>query len=182
MRKMKKFEISDLQCLKKIIGLEFNNIFYQKFYKIVDIDDMIVVNFGKEENYFSLHVPCMVRILKKEKILLTSSDIYFTNNYNYPISDEVINNKDTLLDTAIDSVNELLNNAIVTEVSISIVGDVSIKFNNDILFQIILDCRVQDFEYYRFMEREADRTINHVIEFVNGEIIYSYSCDSNIDD
>lgn len=180
--KMKIFEIEDLQSLKKIIGLEIYNIFYQRFYDLISMDDIFVINFSKEENLYSFHVPCFVRILKKNSILLTSSDIYFSSEHKRLTTEDIEHNKENLLDIAIKDVNEQLKNSIVVDVFVNTIGDVDIKFSNDMVIQIQVDCRMHDYEFYRFIQREYNTLINHVIKHIDGKICYLYSIDLNIED
>ena len=56
---------------RTLIGKKFNNIFKQF--------DFIVLNF-EDPVKISIHASCFVRIIDKERLLMTASDEFFTHD------------------------------------------------------------------------------------------------------
>lgn len=130
-----------MKILNKLVGREFNQLF-QQFN-----GDMIIINFGENIEQ-SLHAQCFVRISKNNRILLTTSDVYFNLDYTQKCDEDKDGN---LLDYNIDIVNKLLYKSIVTKVVYNKLGDVTIYFDCGVKIELIMDCLFKGFEYYRFI-------------------------------
>lgn len=166
----KPFEIEDLNCMSALVGKKFDSIFYQPVQNILSDDNMFVINF--ENKKYSLHSFCFTRIIRKDSILLTSSDEYFDKNYNkldIEIYEENLQNefRDSLVSKSCEAVRNFLYNAKVESVLINDVADITIKMDNDALIEIRPDCLYNNYEYYRFINEHA----HHIVCFENGQLV-----------
>lgn len=139
------------KILKKIKKSKFNSLFKQL--------DWIILNFGDSIKY-SLHVACNVRICHRDKVVLNTSDEFFTKEgiqkteevYERLEKEGFIYDPDSLLAENIKKVNKLLDGKTPRRVKVSKWKDLIIKFADQIEIQIIPDCLERDYEYYRFIE------------------------------
>lgn len=139
----------------------FNELIGNHLSKIFKQMDLLIINFNNPIT-LSLHVACMVRIYDKHNILLTSSDEFFTTEgfekevpqYEYLQDQGYINDPNCLLSKNLDKVNKLLYNKKVKNIVISKWMDLKIIFENGIVIQILPDCLMCNFEYYRIIDFE----------------------------
>lgn len=171
---MKKFEINDLEYMQILVEKKLKDIFYQPVNEILSEENMLVFNFGNTIE-FSLHVFCFCRIIMDGKILLTSSDEYFDENYN-KLSlnkyNKALQNKfkNTLMTKNCLLVKNILKKAIVKELLVNSVADIRIIFDNNVILEIIPDCLYSGYEYYRFFKYKCDD--RHIVVMCkDGEII-----------
>ncbi len=159
-----------------IVNCAFNKLFRQL--------DMIIINFG-EPIKISIHALCFVRIFKDSTILLTSSDEFFDKNGNelkeHASTNTYSHTDKSLLDINIKKVNKLLKGEVVTKVNVSDLKDVTITFGNDVKVQILPDCLMKDYEYYRFIkfipyldeEQKRYQSEHYVVSNNNGIVVGS---------
>ena len=77
----KNFKTSNLNCLDKLVGKKLDDIFLVPVAGLLSDVDMFVINFGANLEV-RLHVFAAIRVIKKNKILLTSSDYLFDKDSN----------------------------------------------------------------------------------------------------
>ena len=65
--------------LNDIVGLKLTEFYFQPTEEVLG-GNVIVLNFG-DKNRFSLHIQCFLRATFNGKIILTSSDEFFLQNY-----------------------------------------------------------------------------------------------------
>ena len=136
---------------RTLIGKKFNNIFKQF--------DFFVLNF-KDPVKISIHASCFVRIIDKERLLMTASDEFFTHDgfekttddYEKLEKEERIIDPNSLLAKNLQTVRNNLTNCVVKRIKTTASNDLIIYFDNGIIIQLIIDCLMRDFEYYRFIE------------------------------
>ncbi len=161
--------------LKKIIGKKLNDILYQPTDDVLG-DNIFVLNFGVG-TVFSLHVSCFFRVVFKEKILLTSSDQYFDDEFkrlSFEEYEKERTSKYTHINKNISFVKKLLLNALVQSVAISPTADLTINFDNGLQFDIIIDCLFQGYDYYRLISVNKDNdNMHYVVCFDNGTIRFN---------
>lgn len=174
-------QLRDITDLHEIINQEISDIFYVPTSGMISDSNMFVINFGKDANY-SLHTFTLLRVVYKNQIILTSTDEFFSVNYE-PLTTEDISKQKmfekTLLHKNIKRVKKLLSNLTVSHIGVSDLGDVTIDFDKDISIQIILDCLSNNHEYYRFIIFKENIVYHHVLKFENKTIVYEveYSSD-----
>ena len=62
--------------IRKLIGQSINDIFYQASM------EMIIINFGSKNEYYSLHCDSFYRFYDNDDVYLTSNDIFYNIRYN----------------------------------------------------------------------------------------------------
>lgn len=156
-----------------IVNCSFNNMFKQL--------DMLIINFDKPIRA-SIHARCFVRVFKDNTILLTSSDEFFDKNGNELEANTNGTHactEESLLDINIKRINKLMNGEFVTEVIVSDIKDITISFSNGVKIQILPDCLMKDYEYYRFIkfipflddELKNYHSEHYVVSNVNGAVM-----------
>ncbi|MDR1697441.1 MAG: hypothetical protein LBR37_00785 [Erysipelotrichaceae bacterium] len=167
--KRKKFK----EIALELVGKEFNDIFYQPTKDIVFDTNMCVINFGNENEY-SLHVFCFLRITKNSSILLTASDEYFAPDYTR-LSLEAAENRqafeNSLLEKNLVNIKKLLKNAVVKKILINRAKDTTIVFDSGIKIEITIDCMFENYEYYRIMKRIDKNEEHYVVKFKKGKVV-----------
>lgn len=164
------------QMPKKLI----NKIIGESFYELFQLSNLLIINIG-EKIKFSFHIACFVRIIDKNKILLTSSDEFFDSKGDALESIESLgkrlNNLNSLLTVNIKKINELLIGKKVKAITQTRYGDLYIHFDNDIIIQIMIDCRPRHYECYRLIEYipfydiQRNNNSKHIVIYCNdGEI------------
>lgn len=141
----------DSSLLNNLVGVKFNQIFKQL--------GLFIINFGEQIKY-SLHIASMVRIYRENKIILTTSDEFFTKDgleksserYQQLDAKCILTDTKDLLAKNLKIVNTLLKNAYVEKVETTKCMDLFIHFNNNVVIQIFPDCLAKNYEYYRFIE------------------------------
>ena len=139
--------VQNLEDVKKLAGKKFKDIFYQPTAMFLG-DDIFVINFGKRLE-FSLHVATYLRFILDNQLLLTSSDIFFSQTYQKLDYEDT--NISTLLDKNLSKVKQMLIGSYVSSVTITSTSDLIIVFNNNVELEIITDALSEDYEYYRLM-------------------------------
>jgi hypothetical protein len=143
---VKKFDKHDLDLMNELVGKKFIDIFKQL--------EMFVINFGEGIEY-SLHTYTFCRIKSMENVFLTSNDEYFSPKFKY-LSEKKYNDDElhikSLLNMTLKNVRKLLNNSIVTKVQVFDNGDINIEFDNNMVFETLIDRKSDNFEYYRFIK------------------------------
>lgn len=143
---VKKFDKHDLDLMNELVGKKFIDIFKQL--------EMFIINFGEGIEY-SLHTYTFCRVKSKDNVFLTSNDEYFSPKFKY-LSEKNYNNDElhinSLLNKTLKNVRKLLNNSIVTNVLVFDNGDISIEFDNKMVFETLIDRKSDNFEYYRFIK------------------------------
>ena len=137
------------KLLDEIISSKFSDLIFQPTQNLISPTNMYVINFVKEKKLYSLHVSCFLRIVLDNQILLTSTDECFDINYN-PISK--YSEKDSLVNYNISCVKQLALNSTISTITISKCGDLVITLSNNIAIEVIPDCLMNSFEYYRLFE------------------------------
>ena len=169
----KHFNKEELIIIQRLNEKKFKDIFFQPTKNLFSDTNLCIINFGNAIEY-SFHVFCFVRIRNKSKLLLTSSDEYFTYDY-LKLSETEYENQDafekSLLNKTISDVKEELKDSVVKKVTINNVADIVIEFNNDVVIEITTDCLYQDFEYYRFIDASKAEKAHYVVSFSNGQIM-----------
>ena len=68
--------------ISEIVGLSLINIFYQPTEEILG-DNILILNFGESDKEVtaSLHIACFAKAVQGDQILFTTSDEYFSTNY-----------------------------------------------------------------------------------------------------
>lgn len=165
MNVLKNFEVADLDIMQVLVGKKLNNIFKQW--------DMFIINFGDELEY-TLHTGCFLRIKKGREIIMT-----YLDEYVYPSLEFIpkrVYKKDkfhekSLLKHSIGRTKLLLENAVVSRVSISEIADVDIVFDNGVIIEIRPDCLYENNEYYRFFEYKDDTSLHYVVKTIGRLVI-----------
>ena len=137
--------------LGSLAGIKFNGMFRQL--------GLIILNFG-EPVTATLHVGCMLRICKADKILLADSDEFLKadgiskteEDYVRLEEEEYINDTNSLLAKNLDLVNDLLKNKVVKKVKVSSYQDLEIVFDDEVVIQILPDSLEKGTEYYRYIK------------------------------
>ena len=152
---------------EEIVNSQFLEIIFQPTKNIISPSNMFVINFAKNRRIYSLHIFCFLRIMKNQKILLTSSDEFV--NLNYKISEFYNNTEESLLTHNISNVNKILYNSRINFVDFYECGDLIIEFNENITIEVRPDCLVDQFEYYRLFEygKENKKT---VVSYIDNDI------------
>lgn len=122
--------------------------------KVVDVHnclDLIIINFGTDDKVieYSLHSTSFTRFIKNEKLLLTSTDVFFDELGNDIENDD---KTETLMKKHISEVNKALKGQTVKSVSKNKIGDLTVEFENGIVMQTIIDFIAKEQECYRFIE------------------------------
>lgn len=108
-------------------------------------DDYTFVSRGREINVadFSLHIQTQWRFTKDDAIILGSHDIY--EPYSHSVSDnweyDIFGRKDeesSIFDVTAKTLNVTMSNAVVSNITISIFGDIRIVFSNGVLFETFI--------------------------------------------
>ena len=171
------FRTSNMDYIKKICGKKLSDIFLQPVAGLISDVDMFVINFG-ESNEISLHVFCFLRITCGSRILLTSTDMHFGENYEWLTYDEQDNARHkcfekTLLNKNIGNLKRILEDAYVLNACFSEIGDIIIEFDNSVIIEIRVDALYNDFECYRIILGRGETAEHHVITCSNGTLMYS---------
>ena len=172
---MKEFQLHDMDCLKQLIGKSVSNIFYQPVAGILAYTDMFVVNFGEKIDD-SLHIFSFFRVINKDKIILTSSDCFFDENFDRLSSELADKSRDelfngTLLHSNIQRVKDTLNHAKVVNAYCNNVGDVIIEFDNSTIMQILIDA-LCDQECYRLIHYFDNHSEHEIVECRKAQLYY----------
>lgn len=165
---------AEFQCIKNLIGKKFKEIFFAAVSGILSNVDMLVFNFNTE-NLLSLHVFSFVRIVKNNRILLTSSDMYFNNEYEQLKYEECQSDsiENTLLQKNIDSINQILANRTVIKAYITKLGDIRILFDNNVKIEVIVDAVYKNYECYRLLCSQKGCCYHHIVSYDdNGKAYY----------
>lgn len=175
----KTLKISNFGCIKRLIGTKFDEMFFVPVAGILSSLDVIVFNFNSEK-LLSLHVFSFVRIVKNNKILFSSSDMYF-KRYEKIKGEELQQNDDeTLLQETIEKLERLFVGRTVKKVSINSMGDLRIVFDNSLKIEIIADSLYSGFECYRLLCFEGEYVYHHVISYdENQKALYEVIRDIN---
>ena len=137
------------KILDEIIGAEFADIIFQPTKNILSPTNMYSINFVNKKKLYSLHVFCFLRIVCDNKIILTSTDECFDKEYR------IIDNyyeKQSLLNLTLSNTKRLAANATISTVESLECGDLIIRLSNNMVIEVIPDCLMKSFEYYRVFE------------------------------
>lgn len=163
---------TNFSVIEELKGKKVNSIFYQPVAGILSDVDMFVINFG--DNFeLSLHIFAFFRVKLNDKILLTSSDCCFSSGFeglSFEEKERARNNyfAGTLLENNIKKVLEVLSDAYVIDAYSNEIGDIIIKFNNSVVFEVYIDALYNDFEAYRLIISKKNETyFEHHIVYVN---------------
>ena len=173
---MKRFQPNDLDCLKKLVGKSVSDIFYQPVADILANVDMFVVNFGNEIE-ISFHIFSFFRVISNNDILLTTTDCFFDKNYQMLESEQAENernnlSKDTLLQSNIERVKNILKDAKVINAYATNIGDVIVEFDNLVSMEVIIDALCNQ-ECYRLITYTKNLSQHNIVECKNGQIFYT---------
>ena len=171
------FKTSNMDYIKKICGKRMSDIFLQPVAGLISDVDMFVINFG-ESAEISLHIFSFLRVTCENRILLTSTDMHFGENYEwltYEEQDKARNKcfEKTLLNRNIENLKSILDDAYVINAYFSEIGDIIIEFNNSVVIEIRVDALYNDFECYRIILGRGETAEHHVITCNNGTLMYS---------
>ena len=136
--------------LESLIGLKLTNVLFQPTAGILSPDNMFVLNFEKENAFFSLHVFCFLRVLMNNRLLLVSSDEFVGTDYH--ILDSSASTKDSIVYYNVDNVQQKSCGAIVLQTELHDCGDLEIRLSNDMVIEIKIDCSIDGYEYYRLFD------------------------------
>jgi hypothetical protein len=149
----KKYNVNDYELMKEMTGTMFNGIYF--------VLDMLVINFGENTTY-ALHLFTFSRIRSNsENFLIFKGDFhspYFRELHDPYYYKEIFDLK-VELDKNIIHVNELLKNSLVTDVKLLANGDFSIYFDNGLVLDVIVDRKLESFEYYRFFKYDPNLSV-----------------------
>ena len=173
---MKRFQPNDLDCLKKLVGKSVSDIFYQPVADILANVDMFVVNFGNEIE-ISFHIFSFFRVISNNDILLTTTDCFYDKNYQMLESEQAENernnlSKDTLLQSNIERVKNILKDAKVINAYATNIGDVIVEFDNLVSMEVIIDALCNQ-ECYRLITYTKNLSQHNIVECKNGQIFYT---------
>lgn len=160
----KLFNPTDMDVLQCLTGAKIKTIIFQPTAVVLNTD-MLIFNFTNRLQQYSLHVTCFVRIIEGSKLLLTSSDEYFTPDYKCLEDDD-----ENLLTKNIETVKSKLCKSKVTKITLSETADISLLMDNGIKIEIIPDSLGQDYEYYRFFQ--INKGSHYVVYSHNGQICF----------
>lgn len=157
--------------LNDIVGLKLTEFYFQPTEEVLG-GNVIVLNFG-DKNRFSLHIQCFLRATFNGKIILTSSDEFFLQNYQkMPLEeyDEQNAYDRSLLSKTSKELMILLELSVVETVFVSETADVVITFNNGAKIEVIPDCLSEGYEYYRFFNLKKG-SIHYIVNFRGKELV-----------
>ena len=121
---------------------------------IVDINrvcNMLCIEFQSPKGVcVSLHVQSFFRVSQRNKILISSEDMFRCNDereindFQWDVPGK------SVFDKSIVDYHDLLFNSLVTKVEQNEIGDCFIFFNNDLVFQIFIDTTETEEKYRLF--------------------------------
>lgn len=158
--------------LKKVLS---ESLIGKKVYEICKRLGIFIISFGEKLEY-SLHIECFFRIRKGNRLVLTYNDEYYAPNWteltrkNFKRSQKNCC-KNSLLEKTFNNFKYLTQEAVVSSIEISEVGDLFISFNNGVLIEIFLDCVGQNNEFYRFFKYDDTCFPHYVVKCLEGKII-----------
>ena len=180
METFKEFESSDLSCLEDVLGKKLDDIFLVPVAGLLSEVDMFVINFG-ENLEVRFHVFAAIRVIEKNKILLTSSDYYFDKDRNLlSLDEQEITRKNgfqnTLLEQNINNLKVVLKDSVVIRANSNSIGDIFLEFSNGVVIEIRINAIYNDFECYRIIIGTEENNVHHFVEYNNGKLLYSAEC------
>ena len=114
----------------------------------------------KEKHLYYLFVQCAWRFLQNNKIILASGDMYRCFDETKPF--DIGNDFNSVYDEKVTALNMNLSRSVrVTKVNFSDTGDITLLFENDIVFQTFIENSVND-EFWRFISYE-DGDSKHIV-------------------
>lgn len=139
---MIKFEIE--KAYKNLVNKKLIRIEY--FDKEKDKDSCLKVYFS---NSYILIIYTFWRIMDFSKIIAIDTERYLLPNCNAPKNDyENLPFNESLLYRNLEFLKTRIVNSIVEDVIISETNDITIKFNNSLIIQGIINCRCNSYMYY----------------------------------
>lgn len=174
---MTAFKSNEFTCLKELIGKQLDDIFLQPVAGLLSDVDMFVVNFGKNTN-ISLHIFSFFRVIRSGELLLTSTDCYFGKDYKGLTVEQEQGARqncfeNTLLQSNIANVKNILKKSYVTNAYSTDVGDVIIEFSNSVIMEIRIDALCHEYECYRLIVGQGEDNKHHVVTIMNGRLLYT---------
>lgn len=135
-----------------------NMLLGENFVELFQLGKLLIINLGAGIKV-SFHIACLVRVIHKNNIILTSSDEFFDFDGNELVesSDSTVLKKDlynpcSLLTSNINKVNALLKGAKIKKIRNSRIGDVELIFDNKAKIQIYIDYAAKCMECYRIIQ------------------------------
>lgn len=147
-------------------NLKLKNIIFHPTNRSISSDNMFLINLGKEEIYYTIYAYCFVRVKKDMKLFLTSSDEFVDKNHNQLTSNDY---KKSIIFLNIDKVKSVLENEIIINAYINSGGDLILEFSNNYYIELLIDCCIDFYEYYRILELKTDKT-KLIVNYLNNEV------------
>ena len=122
--------------------------------KIINISracDLVCIDFGTPKGeVISLHIQCFFRLIKDGKILVSSDDIYRcptsidSESFAWDIPGQ------SIFDLNLSLYWDIITNSPVCSVHFKKIGDLEIKFEQNMMLQIIVDTSITEEKYRIF--------------------------------
>ncbi|MBR2572062.1 MAG: hypothetical protein IKE30_08040 [Clostridia bacterium] len=148
---------------------KLNGMMLVRYYRILDMicmtfDDHVDTYNAEKEEYedrFGIHAACWIRVVNSHRILASSEDKWVDENHD-PI-DESEKHAVSLFDQEMESAVKAIGHAAVEAIEVLPVGDIKMRFSNEILMELFANsCGHDDYyEDWRFMSHPDDIHISH---------------------
>ena len=132
------------------------DIIGSKILKISRVCDLASIQFlNCHEMVVTLNIQCFFRVLKNNKVLICSEDMYRCDSaYECETFEWDIPGK-SVYDQAVNKHIKELTNIVVVDCKQNTSGDISIMFENDIVLQIIIDTTMSEEKYRIFNDNDC---------------------------
>ena len=132
----------------------FNRIIGGRITSINRICNLISIQISKAEMQSTfLHIQCFFRILKEDKIIICSEDMYRPKKQNSDFAWDIPG--DSLFDYAMEKCEAELLSSDITGIHKNQTGDLEIIFRNGYLLQAFVDT-VESEEKYRIFNEKSE--------------------------
>jgi hypothetical protein len=148
-----KYDREAIEAIRHLVGTTITYMYYQR---MPILCDMFLTIFKSETEEFALHCCCYLRVIRNEKLILSTYDVYLDKETRLYMSTRKYRSQEryekSYLDTAIPLFMKGVEGYKVTDILCMPFGDLYIYFENGDRIELIVDTHEEDYELYRFFK------------------------------